>query len=137
MTTNSFISGLKNALKDAEDDAEGLERVLASLKEMTGLTIEGYEGDYPTFIEPVYVAPGVKIGDTVLLGPNVFIDEGCELGDFTELSNVLLKKNVKTGKLTKLNNCIVEEEVELPREFKKSNCFIKSKGGELEIIDLP
>ncbi|MHA1149867.1 MAG: sugar phosphate nucleotidyltransferase [Promethearchaeota archaeon] len=98
---------------------------------ITGLTINGYKGDYPTFIEPVHLQPGVEIGDTVLLGPNVIIKEGCKLGTFCELTNTILYKNVELGKLAKLNWCIVDENVLLPNEFTAENCFItlnKKKG---------
>ena len=109
-----------------------LKNISAKLK---GLTIEGYIGDFPTFIEPVFLKPGIKIGDTVLLGPKAYIDEGCELGTFTELANVILSKNVKTGKLTKLRWCVVDTNVSLPEKFEANNCFItKDETGKLEII---
>lgn len=115
------IAELKSLLKD----------IILKLK---GLTIEGYIGDYPTFIEPVFLKPGIKIGDTVLLGPNAYIDEGCDLGAFTELANVILSKNVKTGKLTKLRWCVVDANIELPEKYEAQNCFItKDESGKLEI----
>jgi len=101
---------------------------------LKGLIIEGYIGDYPTFIEPVSLKPGVKIGDTVLLGPNAYIDEGCDLGTFTELANVILSRNVKTGKLTKLRWCVVDTNVTLPENFEANNSFItKDETGKLDI----
>ncbi|MFX0005087.1 MAG: hypothetical protein ACFFAV_00005, partial [Candidatus Hermodarchaeota archaeon] len=38
--------------------------------QLTHSKIDTYIGDYPTFIEPVYLEDNVKIGDDVLLGPN-------------------------------------------------------------------
>ncbi|KKN02682.1 hypothetical protein LCGC14_1115200, partial [marine sediment metagenome] len=39
---------------------------------ITHSKIDNFIGDYPTFIEPVYLERNVKIGDDVLLGPNVY-----------------------------------------------------------------
>ena len=112
-----------------------LKNLLKSISsKLRGLTIEGYIGDYPTFIEPVFLKPGIKIGDTVLLGPNAYLDEGCDLGTFTELANVILSKNGKAGKLTKLVWCVVDANVTLPENFEANNCFItKDETGKLEI----
>ena len=102
---------------------------------LKGLVIDGYIGDFPTFIEPVYLKPGIKIGDTVLLGPNAYINEGCDLGTFSELANVILSKNVKTGKLTKLSWCVVESDIILPEKFEADNCFIiKDETGKIKTI---
>jgi len=103
-------------------------------RSLKGLVIDGYIGDYPTFLEPVFLKPGVKIGDTVLLGPNAYIAEGCELGAFSELANVIFSKNVITGKLTKLRFCVVDQDITLPDNFQVNNSFItKDKTGTLEI----
>jgi NDP-sugar pyrophosphorylase family protein len=69
--------------------------------------IENYVGDYPTFIEPVYLEDNVKIGDDVLLGPNVYIGINSEIRDYVEISNTIIFDNVKVGKNFKLENCIV------------------------------
>ena len=47
--------------------------------------IDNFIGDYPTFIEPVYLNENVKIGDDVLLGPNVYIGKNTEIKSRTQL----------------------------------------------------
>ena len=69
--------------------------------------IDNYVGDYPTFIEPVYLEDNVKIGDDVLLGPNVYIGANSEIPDYAEISNTIIFDNVKIGENFKLENCIV------------------------------
>ncbi|MFX1257537.1 MAG: hypothetical protein ACFFAN_06750 [Promethearchaeota archaeon] len=102
---------------------------------MTRLSIEGYEGDYPTFIEPMFLSPGVKIGDTVLLGPNLIIGENCEIGPFCDLSNVIIQK-VVMGRQWKLNYCIVDENIDFPEKFQAKECLIiKNEKGDLEKIN--
>jgi NDP-sugar pyrophosphorylase family protein len=81
----------------------------AFLSLIKGLTnkIEKYIGDYPTFIEPVYLEENVKIGDDVLLGPNVYVGRNSEIGDYVEISNSILFENVKISENIKLENCII------------------------------
>ena len=69
--------------------------------------IDTYIGDYPTFIEPVYLEDNVKIGDDVLLGPNVYIGKNSVLSDYVEISNTIIFDNVNIGENFKLENCIV------------------------------
>lgn len=69
--------------------------------------LENYVGDYPTFIEPVYLEDNVKIGDDVLLGPNVYIGANSDIQDYVEISNTIIFENVKIGQNFKLENCIV------------------------------
>ncbi|NHJ19313.1 MAG: hypothetical protein EAX91_00110 [Candidatus Lokiarchaeota archaeon] len=69
--------------------------------------LENYVGDYPTFIEPVYLEDNVKIGDDVLIGPNVYIGANSEIQDYVEISNTIIFENVKVGQNFKLENCIV------------------------------
>jgi NDP-sugar pyrophosphorylase family protein len=145
MSSNStnldFVNSLYELLKEGEYKAKlaELKEILNEMKKnLTGLTINDYKGDYPTFIEPVYLYPDIKIGDTVLIGPKVFIDEGCKLGNFTEISNVILCKNVVTEKLVKLNHCIVDKDVLLPKEYNANNAFItKNEAGELKKYKFP
>ena len=75
--------------------------------------LENYVGDYPTFIEPVYLEDNVKIGDDVLIGPNVYIGANSEIPDYVELSNTVIFENVIIGENFKLENCIVA----------KNSCF--------------
>ncbi|MCJ7650942.1 MAG: hypothetical protein MUP85_20210 [Candidatus Lokiarchaeota archaeon] len=69
--------------------------------------VDKYIGDYPTFIEPVYLEDNVKIGDDVLLGPNVYIGVNTVISDYVEISNTIIFDNVKIGENFKLENCVV------------------------------
>ena len=69
--------------------------------------LENYVGDYPTFIEPVYLEDNVKIGDDVLLGPNVYIGLNSVIQDYVEISNTIIFNNVTIGQNFKLENCVV------------------------------
>lgn len=82
---------------------ELMEMFFAKLKNR----VDNYIGDYPTFIEPVYLEDNVKIGDDVLLGPNVYIGANSKIEDYVELSNTIIFDNVKIGENFKLENCIV------------------------------
>jgi len=81
--------------------------------------IENYIGDYPTFIEPVYLEDNVEIGDDVLLGPNVYIGANSVIQDYVEISNTIIFNNVKIGQNFKLENCIVAKNSAL--NFKNLN----------------
>ncbi|MFX1396609.1 MAG: hypothetical protein ACFFAS_06135 [Promethearchaeota archaeon] len=106
-------------------------------RSLKGLVIDGYVGDFPTFIEPVVLTPGVKIGDTALLGPNVLIGDRCELGAFCEITNSILLENVNLGKHCKLDYCVVDSELILPDEYRASNCLLKlNEEGEIEHIEI-
>ncbi len=69
--------------------------------------IDNFLGDYPTFIEPVYLEENVKIGDDVLLGPKVYIGKNCEIKDYVEISNTIIFDNAKISENIKLDNCII------------------------------
>lgn len=69
--------------------------------------IDSFIGDYPTFIEPVYLEENVKIGDDVLLGPNVYIGKNCEIKNYVEISNSIVFDNTKIDENIKLDNCII------------------------------
>ncbi len=96
---------------------------------------DGYSSDY-TLIEPFNIKPGVKIGDTALLGPNIIINKNCEIGVFSELANSILYEGASIGKYCKLNWCIVDKGVKLSDNFQAKNCFIaKNDKAELEITN--
>lgn len=82
------------------------ESFLSLIKSLSN-QIENYVGDYPTFIEPVYLEENVKLGDDVLLGPNVYVGKNCEIGNYVEVSNSILLDNVKVNENIKLENCII------------------------------
>ncbi|MFX1392256.1 MAG: hypothetical protein ACFFAH_01660 [Promethearchaeota archaeon] len=87
--------------------------------------VENYIGDYPTFIEPVFIGTNVKIGDDVLIGPNVYIGNNCEIGNYTELVNTILFDNVLLGDNFKLENCIIAKESKLKfNNFSAFSCIL-------------
>jgi NDP-sugar pyrophosphorylase family protein len=93
---------------------------------LKGLKIEGYIGDYPTFMEPVILGDKVKIGDDVLIGPRVYIGSNAEIEDYAEISNSIIFDNVRIGNNFKLDNCIIIEYSQLNFDnFSKSNCILK------------
>ena len=81
--------------------------------------LENYVGDYPTFIEPVYLEDNVEIGDDVLLGPNVYIGTNSVIQDYVEISNTIIFNNVIIGQNFKLENCVVAKGSSL--NFKNLN----------------
>ncbi|MFX1590282.1 MAG: hypothetical protein ACFFC1_19285 [Promethearchaeota archaeon] len=88
--------------------------------------IESYIGDYPTFIEPVFLEENVKIGDDVLLGPNVYIGTNSEIGNYVEISNSIVFENVKIGENFKLENCIIlKNSVFNFNNLTLKNCVLK------------
>ena len=87
-----------------------------------GNRLENYVGDYPTFIEPVYLEDNVKIGDDVLIGPNVYIGANSEIQDYVEISNTIIFENVTIGENFKLENCVVAKD----SSFKFKNLNVKS-----------
>ena len=88
---------------EKSDIKELMQRLFSKL----GNRLENYVGDYPTFIEPVYLEDNVKIGDDVLIGPNVYIGANSEIQDYVELSNTVIFENVIIGENFKLENCVV------------------------------
>ncbi len=88
--------------------------------------IDNFIGDYPTFIEPVYLEEDVKIGDDVLLGPNVYIGANSEIGDYVEISNTIIFENAKIGENFKLVNCIVGKNSVFDfSNLNVKNCILK------------
>lgn len=81
--------------------------------QLTHSKIDNFIGDYPTFIEPVYLEENVRIGDDVLLGPNVYIGKNCEIKDYVEISNSIIFNNTIIGENIKLDNCIIGKNVTL------------------------
>ena len=98
-----------------------------------GNRIENYIGDYPTFIEPVYLEDNVKIGDDVLIGPNVYIGANSEIQDYVEMSNTIIFENVIIGENFKLENCVVAKDSSF--KFKNLNMKNSVLTGETDSID--
>ena len=91
---------------------------------LKGMHIDNYIGDYPTFMEPVYLGNGVKIGDDVLIGPNVYIGGKSEISNYVELSNAIIFENVKLGNNVKLENCIVAKDSLIADNVHEKNCIL-------------
>jgi NDP-sugar pyrophosphorylase family protein len=87
--------------------------------------IDSYIGDYPTFIEPVYLEENVSIGDDVLLGPNVYIAKNVEIKNYVEISNSIIFENAVIGENIKLDNCIVGKNSILScKNIPINNCVV-------------
>ncbi|KKM68933.1 hypothetical protein LCGC14_1455930 [marine sediment metagenome] len=98
--------------------------------------IDNFIGDYPTFIEPVFLEENVKIGDDVLLGPNVYIGANSEIGNYVEISNTIIFENVIIGENFKLVNCIVDKNSVF--EFSNlnvKNCILKGSANSEENLN--
>ena len=103
-----ILKEIKSMISDFNDiNLQNVKSSFLSLLKSLTNQIEQYIGDYPTFIEPVYLEENVRIGDDVLLGPNVYVGRNCEIGDYVEISNSILFNNVKVSENIKLENCII------------------------------
>ncbi|TFG16185.1 MAG: hypothetical protein EU531_07290 [Promethearchaeota archaeon] len=111
---------------------EELNNMLKSLFTKISNHIDNYIGDYPTFIEPVYLEGNVEIGDDVLLGPNVYIGANVKIGDYVELSNTIIFDDVILGNNLKLENCIIAPNSHLNFENFKCNSTILSGKADSE-----
>ncbi|MBN2155887.1 MAG: NDP-sugar synthase [Candidatus Lokiarchaeota archaeon] len=108
-------------LKDEKITLESVGRFhlthISDIPKMTFRFLHGedfeYEGEYPTLIEPV-AAKLCKIGDSVLVGPEVYIGEKCDIGDYSEISRSVLLGNNKIGKYVRIENAIIARNVEIP-----------------------
>jgi NDP-sugar pyrophosphorylase family protein len=120
-----------NAIKELIEDLNKISKnelksALKSLFAKISNQIDVYIGDFPTFIEPVYLEDNVTIGDDVLLGPNVFIGANVVIGDYVELSNCVIFDDVHLGNNLKLDNCIITPNSSLDFENFKLNSSILS-----------
>ena len=131
-----LIEKLENSIKEIDSIHTSNLRSLFQdvLKEIKNHhKIDKYIGDFPTFIEPVYLGDSVKIGDDVLLGPNVYIGNNCELGDYVELSNTIILDKVKLGNSFTLENCIVKTDSSLNFDtLKEENCLLTGQAESKE-----
>jgi len=102
-----------------------IKELMQKLFSKLGNRLEKFVGDYPTFIEPVYLEDNVKIGDDVLLGPNVYIGANSEIQDYVEMSNTIIFENVLIGENFKLENCIVAKDSSLKfKNLNMKNCAL-------------
>jgi NDP-sugar pyrophosphorylase family protein len=105
--------------------------------DLKGLHVENYIGDYPTFMEPVFLSENIKIGEDVLIGPNVYIGENSEIGDYVQLSNSIVFDNVKIGDNIKLENCIVTSNWWiLYKNDSENNCVIDGRSFSKEYMKI-
>ena len=145
ITDGRDIRGFKIINEDITNESIGryhltyLEDILKmNFRFLKGNRIEDSEGNYPTLLEPVNLGRGIKIGDTVLLGPNVIFNEGCQIGDYSKIENTIIFNHTILGKKIKLNHCLVDEKIQLPDNFQAQNCFItidENNKKEFQIIN--
>ncbi|MEJ2296051.1 MAG: hypothetical protein P8Y23_14945 [Candidatus Lokiarchaeota archaeon] len=120
------IEGLLEDLNKISKDE--LKRALKSFFNKISNHIDVYVGDFPTFIEPVYLEHNVTIGDDVLLGPNVYIGANVTIGDYVELSNSVIFDDVNLGNNLKLEDCIITPKSSLNFEnFKFTSTILSGK----------
>jgi NDP-sugar pyrophosphorylase family protein len=135
-----LLQQLESLLSEKEIDIVKIKEVKSKLlkEHITGLKIDNYIGDYPTFMEPVILGDKVKIGDDVLIGPKVYIGANSEIEDYAEISNCIIFDDVKIGKNFKLDNCVILKGSKLNfNNFSNQNCILRGKAEskeELEII---
>ena len=105
---------------------------------LSGVNLKKFKGKSPQFFEPVNINLGVEMGNNVSLGPYAIIGNNCMIGDFCELSDVIVFNNAIIGRFCKLEWCIVDEDVILPEKFHAKKCFISKRennASELEVIN--
>ena len=130
-----MVRKMKEALRDIEKVIKNLElnsqsQILELLNNflknnLKKSKIDTFIGDYPTFIEPVYLEENVKIGDDVLLGPNVYIGKDSKIKDYVEISNSIIFDSTLIGNNIKLDNCIIGKNTLLSCEnINVDNCVI-------------
>jgi NDP-sugar pyrophosphorylase family protein len=133
------IESIRNSInkKDIEDKKEILALFKLTLNKLIKNKIDNFIGDYPSFLEPVYLEDNIKIEDDVLLGPKVYIGSNCSIGEFSELSNCIVFENVKIGEGFKLDNCIIAEGSSLNfSNLNLKNCLIRGSGSSKEQIEV-
>jgi len=121
-----------------EIDASKIHNLMLDLfkTQFKGLHVENYIGDYPTFIEPVYLGDKVKLGDDVLLGPNVYVGSNSEIGDYVQLTNSIVLDNVKIGANINLEKCVVAKDSSLNfNNLNIKNCIIIGKADSEEDLN--
>ncbi|MFO8017556.1 MAG: NDP-sugar synthase [Promethearchaeia archaeon] len=97
--------------------------------------ISKFEGDFPTFIEPVYIGENVKIGDDVMIGPNVYIGKNVTISDYVEITNTIILDGVTIGENLFFEKCIVGEGSNLNfRNARIKNKIILGEGQSLDEI---
>ncbi|MFX0031324.1 MAG: hypothetical protein ACFE8E_02140 [Candidatus Hodarchaeota archaeon] len=126
---NEDLELIKQACNDLENiEKYNMKELLDNFFSKIKTKIDKYIGDYPTFIEPVFLGENVKIGDDVLIGPNVFIGTNSEIGDYVEVSNSIIFENVRIGENFKLENCVIIKDSSLNfSNFKFKNCILKGR----------
>ena len=126
------IEELKKICESDNPEAQDIfKSILGSLTNK----VDEYIGDYPTFIEPVYLGDNVKIGDDVLLGPNVYIGSNSIISDYVEISNSVILDDVTIGENFTLENCIICANSKFEfSTFKVENSILKGKAASKEEI---
>lgn len=126
---NEVLELIKQACNDLENiEKYNMKELMNNFFSKIQTKIDKYIGDYPTFIEPVFLGKNVRIGDDVLIGPNVLIGDNSEIGDYVEVSNSIIFENAKIGENFKLENCIIIKDSSLNfSNFSFKNCILKGR----------
>ncbi|NHJ25297.1 MAG: NDP-sugar synthase [Candidatus Lokiarchaeota archaeon] len=130
-----IIEEICNDIEKAKNSE--ISAIFKSLIKKITTKIDKYIGDYPTFIEPVFLGENVRIGDDVLLGPNVYIGANSVIGDYVEISNSILLDNVRIGENIKLENCIVGQNSNFNfSKFSAKNSVLVGSGTSKEALKI-
>jgi NDP-sugar pyrophosphorylase family protein len=114
-----------------------ISKIFHSILKEISTKIDDYIGDYPTFIEPVFLEKHVRIGDDVFLGPNVYIGANSIIGNYVEISNSIILENVKIGENIKLENCIVGKNSNFNfNTFNAKNSLLIGSGNSKEELKI-
>ena len=122
-------------VQNQEINASKVQNLMITLLKthIKGLHVENFIGDYPTFIEPVYLGDNVRLGDDVLLGPNVYVGNNTKIGDYVQLTNTVILDNVTLGNNITLENCIVVKGSSLSlTNLQEKNCILMGRSDSLE-----
>jgi NDP-sugar pyrophosphorylase family protein len=72
----------------------------------------GILSDIPTSVtitDPVFIDPGVQVGEGAKLGPNVYIEAGSIIGERTELKNSIVL-GVRVGRDRTITDTVIHQE---------------------------
>ncbi len=58
-------------------------------------------------LPPLLIEPGTRIGSHSIIGPNVYIEEGCQIGDQVHLQDAVLLKGSKIGTGERVSTTVV------------------------------
>ncbi|MGV9172318.1 MAG: hypothetical protein ACOC4M_17580 [Promethearchaeia archaeon] len=133
------LEKIKDLLKKEDMNVEQIKECFDTVlkKEIShSHQISQFEGDFPTFIEPVYIGKKCKIGDDVMLGPNVYIGKNVTISDYVEISNTVIFDDATIGENLFLEHCIIGKGSALKfSNIRIKNNILMGKGQNLEDLN--